>query len=91
MVDNMSILLYGDVFLAQEAVAIAAGDATYIGTEGMAGDGMAMGTETGVKDPIMSNWFFVGGISAFMLVISIVFGILLAKKRIKKGIELYED
>ena len=44
-----------------------------------------------VKDPIMSNWFFVGGISAATLVVSIVLGILLAKRRIKKGIELYED
>jgi len=49
-----------------------------------------MGGQT-VKDPILSNWFFVGGVSAGTLIVSIVLGILLAKRRIKKGIELYED
>ena len=44
-----------------------------------------------VKDPLLSNWLFVGGISAATLIVSIVLGILLAKRRIKKGIELYED
>lgn len=53
--------------------------------------GMDTGAGTGVKDPLLSNWFFVGGISAATLVVSIVLGILLAKKRIKKGIHLYED
>lgn len=53
--------------------------------------GMETGDGTQVKDPLLSNWFFVIGISAATLVVSIALGILLAKKRIKKGIELYED
>jgi hypothetical protein len=52
------------------------------------------GTETGmgeVKDPLLSSWPFVIGISAAVLVVSIVIGVLLAKLKIKKGIDLYED
>lgn len=60
---------------------------------GMMGDMYGMtGTEgTEVKDPLLSNWFFVIGISVATLVVSVGLGILLAKKRIKKGIELYEN
>lgn len=54
---------------------------------GMDGD---MGAQT-AKDPILSNWFFVGGVSAGTFIVSIILGLLLAKRRIKKGIELYED
>lgn len=50
--------------------------------------------ETGmaeVKDPIMSSWPFVIGISVAVLLVSVAFGALLARRKIKKGIELYED
>ena len=50
--------------------------------------------ETGmgqVKDPLLSSWPFVIGISAAVLAVSIVLGALLAKLKIKKGIDLYED
>ncbi len=50
--------------------------------------------ETGmaqVKDPLLSSWPFVIGISAGVLLISMVLGALLARRKIKKGIELYED
>lgn len=40
---------------------------------------------------IMSSWPFVIGISGLSLAISILLGILLAKKRRKKGFDLYED
>lgn len=55
--------------------------------------GMELGMESGstVKDPLLSNWFFIGGISAGSLVVGVVLGILLAKKKIKKGIDLYEN
>ena len=43
------------------------------------------------KGSVMSSWGFVIGISAATLAVSIVLGILLAKKRIKKGFDLYED
>ena len=55
-------------------------------------DGMivdAMGT--GVKDPLLSSWPFVIGISFVVLAVSVALGVLLAKRKIKKGIELYED
>ena len=42
-------------------------------------------------DSLLSNWFFVGGVSAGTLVLSIVIGLLLAKAKIKKGFDVYED
>jgi hypothetical protein len=56
--------------------------------------GMDMGMEIGmpeVKDPFLSSWINVAGISASVLVVSIALGALLAKLKIKKGIDLYED
>lgn len=47
-------------------------------------------TEVSV-DGLLSNWFFVGGVSGGMLLISIVIGLLLAKSKIKKGFDVYED
>lgn len=44
-----------------------------------------------VKDPLLSSWPFVIGISTVSLAVSIVLGILLARRKIKKGFELYED
>lgn len=59
--------------------------------EGMIVDpGMGMGMPE-VKDPLLSSWFFVIGISAAVLVVSVGLGALLARRRIKKGIDLYED
>ena len=58
------------------------------------GEIMYPGMETGmseVKDPLLSSWPFVIGISAAVLVVSIALGALLAKLKIKKGIDLYED
>lgn len=63
----------------------------------MIGGGNSMGgmdgTETGagVKDPILSNVPFVAGTISAALVLGIVFGVLLGKKRIKKGFDLYEN
>ena len=42
-------------------------------------------------DSLLSSWAFVGGVSAAVLVLSVVFGLLLAKRRIKKGFDVYED
>lgn len=56
------------------------------------GDFMEMTGEPGSrKDPLLSSWFFVIGISTISLAISIGVGILLAKRKIKKGYGLYED
>ncbi len=43
------------------------------------------------KDTLLSSWPFVLGISAAVLLVSVAFGAFLAKRRIKKGIDLYED
>ena len=40
---------------------------------------------------LLSNWFFIGGVSVGTLVLSIVIGLLLAKAKIKKGFDVYED
>jgi len=42
-------------------------------------------------DGLLSNWYFVGGVSGGMLLFSIVIGLLLAKSKIKKGFDVYED
>lgn len=55
---------------------------------GVIGDDMG-GVKT--KDPLLSSWVFVIGITAVSLVVSIGLGILLAKRKIKKGFELYEN
>lgn len=52
--------------------------------------GMDMGMAE-VNDPLLSSWPFVIGISLAVLVVSIGLGALLAKLKIKKGIDLYED
>lgn len=52
---------------------------------------MGTGTPSAGGGSVLSSWGFVGGITGATLVVSIVLGILLAKKRIKKGFDLYED
>lgn len=42
-------------------------------------------------DELLSSPVFVGGTIAAILVLGILFGLLAAKCRIKKGIDLYED
>lgn len=61
------------------------GDMT--GMDGMNGET----TATTIKDPFLSSYAPIVGISAATLVVGAVIGILLAKKKIKKGIDLYED
>ena len=55
---------------------------------------MTFATETTSEvsiDSLLSNWYFVGGVSSGMLLLSIVIGLLLAKHKIKKGFDVYED
>lgn len=42
-------------------------------------------------DSLLSNWYFVGGVSGGVLLLSVVIGLLLAKSKIKKGFDVYED
>ena len=78
----------GEVVIGKEGEIIG-GDYT-----GDMGGGMypEVGVEAGAaKGSVMTSWVFVIGISTVTLAVSIVLGILLAKKRIKKGFDLYED
>jgi hypothetical protein len=75
--------------LAKEAAAGVNVDPGY--TDGM---NAGMNVDPGIpqaKDPLLSSWPFVIGISSAVLFVSVVLGVLLAKRKIKKGIDLYED
>lgn len=80
----------GPSFMSAKSVAIdvSGGDGMYTGD--MTGDVNA-GMGGAAKDPLLSEWPFVIGISFLTLAVGVVIGILLAKRKIKKGIELYED
>ena len=42
-------------------------------------------------DKILSSWYWIGGISGGILLVSILVGYLLARAKIKKGFDVYED
>ena len=42
-------------------------------------------------DTLLSNWYFVGGVSAGVILLSVAIGLLLANMKIKKGFDVYED
>lgn len=84
-----------DIMVGGGGVMIGGGGGVMVG-----GDGSNMGDNPGGSldtnsakgiDGLLANWGFVGGVSAATLAVSIVLGILLAKKRIKKGIDPYEN
>ncbi|MBP3569402.1 MAG: hypothetical protein J6K04_09590 [Lachnospiraceae bacterium] len=59
-------------------------------------DDMVMESETTATteismDGLLSNWFFVGGVTGGMFIFSILIGLLAAKSKIKKGFDVYED
>ena len=56
----------------------------------MIGDPSGMGVPK-EKAPLLSSWTFILGVTAGVVVLGIIFGLLLGKRRIKKGIELYEN
>lgn len=60
--------------------------------EGMYLDDPSMEASMGdVKEPLLSSLPFVLGVSGGVLIISIALGAFLASRKIKKGIDLYED
>ncbi len=83
----------GNTFLSSTSVSVnAASNGVYTGDMGGTSEGVpATGMGGAAKDPLLSNWPFVIGISFLTLAVSVAIGILLAKRKIKKGIELYED
>jgi hypothetical protein len=91
---NMNILMdqnFNVQVLLNES-AVTTGTVTSAGGDmGSEVPGDAMGAGPGTKDSLMSSWPFVIGITTATLAVSILFGLLLAKRKIKKGYELYED
>ncbi len=82
------------VLLNEAAVEVAPADTgkdTSSGEVGSEVPGDVMGAGVPVKDPLLSSWPFVVGITTITLAVSILLGLLLAKRKIKKGYELYED
>ncbi|MBR6537516.1 MAG: hypothetical protein IKT67_09975 [Lachnospiraceae bacterium] len=61
-----------------------AGDMEYM-------DGMSGETQQSVADMLLSSPVALGGIAVGVLALGILFGFLSAKRKIKKGIDLYED
>lgn len=87
---NVSVLLAsGQGLVNQKAVIKDMATSSFGGeySEVPMGDPSALGD----KDPLLSSWPFVIGISFASLAVSVTIGILLAKRKIKKGFELYED
>lgn len=69
-------------------------DMSYAGDMGYMVDmGEVLGStqQVSVADKLMSSWIFVGGVTAGVLAIGVLLGLLSAKRKIKKGIDLYED
>ena len=72
-------------------------DIGYDGSMGIGYDGTSnngeqnSGTSAVSMDGLLSNWIFVGGISGAVFLISVAVGLLLAKHKIKKGFDVYED
>ncbi len=56
-----------------------------VGMEGMEG------AESGSSFKPMSSWLFIIGISIVAIAAGVTLGLLLAKRKIKKGLDLYED
>jgi hypothetical protein len=83
----------GTNLINQEAVKVESTDINVAAGGDVTGEmgGEMMGGVTSPKDPILSSWPFVIGISALTIVVGVVLGLLLAKRKIKKGFELYED
>jgi len=70
------------------------GEMSYMGDMNMGYTEKEMfGTQKSVSEPegLLSSWLFVGGVTMAVFALGVVFGLLLAKRKIKKGIDLYED
>lgn len=84
---NTNIVLNEGFFVGGGDVAIDG-----MGNMGIGNDGeQSSGTSAISMDALLSNWFFVGGISGAMFLVSVAVGLLLAKRKIKKGFDVYED
>ena len=80
-------IINGSNLIKEEAISVDMG----VGVDTGMYEEVPMDAPSQSKDPIMSSMLFVVGITTLTLAISIGIGILLAKRKIKKGFELYED
>ena len=92
--DGMEDAVISEPITEEGEYGIPAYDEGYVDTGLIEGGMVYPGMETGtseVKDPLLSSWPFVIGISAAVLIVSIALWAFLARLKIKKGIDLYED
>lgn len=89
MINNIVAVATSEV----STVDIEAGDASMpvMAEDGAFMDPMMEMGMTEVKQPLLASWPFVLGISGAVLLVSVALGALLARRKIKKGIEIYED
>lgn len=86
---NTNIVLSEGFFVGGGGISV-----DYGGMNGMNmrdGGEQGSGTSAVSMDALLSNWIFVGGISGAVFLISVAVGLLLAKHKIKKGFDVYED
>lgn len=81
-------IMEGDTGAVQSSGAVAADPAMAEGTQV---DPSMQAGMAGGKGTLLSSWPFVGGISITVILVSIAIGTFLARRKIKKGIEIYED
>ena len=67
------------------------GDMSMMGDTGYWEETMTGTEQVSKVDELMSSWVLVGGGTAGVLAIGVLLGLLSAKRKIKKGIDLYED
>lgn len=89
MINNIVAVATAEI----STVSIDAGDAgmPVMAEDGTFFDPMMEAGMTEVKDPLLASWPFVLGISGAVLLVSVALGAFLARRKIKKGIEIYED
>ncbi|MBQ9768476.1 MAG: hypothetical protein IJW37_10275 [Lachnospiraceae bacterium] len=79
-----------NVIVSDEFVSID-GDMSDAGDMGYMEDMYGTEQQVSKTDELLSSWLFVGGVTAAVLALGIAVGLLSAKRKIKKGIDLYED
>lgn len=77
--------------MVSDAVVSIDGDMSYMGEMGYTEEMYGTEQQVSKTDELLSSWLFVGGATVAALVLGVVFGLLSAKRKIKKGIDLYED
>lgn len=83
--------------VSMKAVMVDGGGGISIGGGSISIEGGSMDVDGGAADisssggGLLSSWPFVGGVTGAVFVLSVIIGIVFAKRRIKKGIDIYES